>query len=53
MSGELTFKLIQEYVDDIVAVDEDEIASALLSLLEKQNCCWKEAAQHQLPRFES
>ncbi|HHU24105.1 MAG: threonine ammonia-lyase [Bacilli bacterium] len=34
--GELTFKLIQEYVDDIVAVDEDEIASALLSLLEKQ-----------------
>ncbi len=34
--GELTFSLIEQYVDDIVTVTEDEIATAILSLIEKQ-----------------
>ena len=34
--GDLTFPLIQEYVDDIVIVEEEEIASAVLLLLERE-----------------
>ncbi len=34
--GDLTFSLIEQYVDDIVTVTEDEIATAILSLIEKQ-----------------
>ena len=34
--GDLTFSLIREYVDDVVTVTEDEIAAAILSLIEKQ-----------------
>jgi len=33
--GELTFKIVRQYVDDIVTVDEDEIANAILLLLER------------------
>ena len=33
--GEMTFEIIQHYVDDIVTVDEEEIASAILLLLER------------------
>ncbi|KGK91935.1 threonine dehydratase [Desulfosporosinus sp. HMP52] len=32
--GKLTFELVSKYVDDIVAVDEDEIASTMLLFLE-------------------
>jgi len=35
-SGEITFPLVQKYVDEIVTVDEDEIASAILVLLERE-----------------
>ena len=34
--GELTFEHVQKYVDDIVTVSEEEIASAILYLLEKE-----------------
>ena len=34
--GDLTFSLIKDYVDDIVTVSEDEIAAAILALIEKQ-----------------
>ena len=34
--GEITFDLCQKYVDDIVAVSDDEIASAVLALMEGQ-----------------
>ena len=34
--GDLTFPLIEEYVDDIVIVEEEEIASAVLMLLERE-----------------
>ena len=34
--GSLTFSLIEQYVDDIVTVTEDEIATAILALIEKQ-----------------
>ena len=34
--GENTFELISKYVDDIVTVSEDEIATAILTLIEKQ-----------------
>lgn len=32
--GDLTFRLVREYVDDIVTVSEDEIAAAIVELLE-------------------
>ena len=35
-SGDLTYPLVQRYVDEIVTVDEDEIASAVLILLERE-----------------
>ena len=34
--GENTFALVQEYVDEIVTVSEDEIAAAILAMIEKQ-----------------
>ncbi len=34
--GDLTFELCEKYVDDIVTVSDDEVASAILSLMEKQ-----------------
>ena len=34
--GDLTFPLIQEWVDELVVVSEEEIASAILLLLERQ-----------------
>ena len=34
--GDLTFDLVQKYVDDIALVTEDEISSAILALIEKQ-----------------
>ena len=36
LPGEHTFEICEKYVDDIVTVSEDEIASAVLSLIEKQ-----------------
>jgi threonine dehydratase len=35
-AGERTFPLIQQYVDDIVTVEEEEIANAVLLLLERE-----------------
>ena len=34
--GENTFKLVSEFVDDIVLVSDDEVSSAILALIEKQ-----------------
>lgn len=34
--GELTFEACKKYVDEIVSVTEDEIAAAILTLIEKQ-----------------
>lgn len=34
--GDLTFQMVKEYVDDIALVTEDEIAAAILALIEKQ-----------------
>lgn len=34
--GDLTFELIKEYVDEVFTVSEDEIAAAILALIEKQ-----------------
>jgi threonine dehydratase len=35
-AGEITFPVVEKYVDEIVTVDEDEIASAILVLLERE-----------------
>ena len=35
-AGEVTFPIVERYVDEIVTVDEDEIASAILMLLERE-----------------
>ena len=34
--GRLTFELCREYVDDVITVTDDEIAAAILTLIEKQ-----------------
>lgn len=34
--GELTFDMCKQYVDDIVTVSDDEVASAILALMERQ-----------------
>ena len=34
--GDLTFELCRKYVDEVVTVSEDEIASAILALMEEQ-----------------
>jgi len=34
--GDVTFPVVEKYVDEIVTVDEDEIASAILTLLERE-----------------
>ncbi|MBR3203936.1 MAG: threonine ammonia-lyase [Solobacterium sp.] len=34
--GEMTYEIIEKYVDDIVTVSEDETAAAILALIEKQ-----------------
>lgn len=34
--GDLTFRMCQKYVDEIVTVSDDEIAAAILTLMEKQ-----------------
>lgn len=35
-AGDITLPVVERYVDDIVTVDEDEIASAILVLLERE-----------------
>ncbi len=35
-AGEVTFPVVERYVDEVVTVDEDEIASAILVLLERE-----------------
>jgi threonine dehydratase len=35
-AGELTLPLVQRFVDELVTVDEEEIANAILALLEKE-----------------
>ena len=35
-AGDVTFPMVEKYVDEIVTVDEDEIASAILVLLERE-----------------
>lgn len=34
--GDTTFAMVQKYVDEVVTVSEDEIAAAILALMEKQ-----------------
>ena len=34
--GEITYEMVKNYVDDIALVTEDEIAAAILALIEKQ-----------------
>jgi threonine dehydratase len=35
-AGDMTFPLVQKYVDDVVTVDDEEIANAILLMLEKE-----------------
>ncbi|MEY2669109.1 MAG: hypothetical protein RJA59_1747 [Pseudomonadota bacterium] len=59
-AGELTFEHVQSLVDEIVTVTEEEIASAILYLLEKEKTVAEGAGavavaavmHHKLPRLE-
>jgi threonine dehydratase len=56
-AGSLTFPMVKKYVDDIVTVDEEEIANAILLLLEKEKTLTEGAGavttaallQHRIP----
>lgn len=37
--GDLTFDIVSEYVDELVTVTDDEIAAAILALIEQQKLC--------------
>ena len=41
--GQTTFDMVEQYVDDVVTVSEDEIAAAILSLMENQKLVAKGA----------
>ena len=47
--GEITFPLVARYVDEIVTVEEEEIASAILTLLEREKL-WRRARARRRPR---
>ena len=49
--GKLNFSIIQKYVDEVVAVGEEEIAGAILSLLEKGNIIAEGAGAAPLAAF--
>src|SRR3984885_3276851 len=56
-AGSVTFPLVKRYVDDVVTVDEEEIANAILLLLEKEKTLTEGAGavataavlQHKIP----
>src|SRR5271154_6336828 len=56
-AGDITFPLVKKYVDDIVTVDDEEIANAILLLLEKEKTLTEGAGavttaallQHRIP----
>lgn len=56
-AGSVTFPLVKRYVDDIVTVDEEEIANAILLMLEKEKTLTEGAGavaaaavlQHKIP----
>jgi threonine dehydratase len=56
-AGSLTFPMVKKYVDDIVTVDDEEIANAILLLLEKEKTLTEGAGavttaallQHKIP----
>ncbi|WP_346353264.1 threonine ammonia-lyase [Azotosporobacter soli] len=57
--GSMTFDIVQKYVDDIVVVDEEEIAGAILLLLERVKTVSEGAGAaavaailHRLPQFQ-
>ena len=49
--GDLNFSIIQKYVDEVVAVGEEEIAGAILNLLEKGNIIAEGAGAAPLAAF--
>src|SRR5271154_4517148 len=57
IAGSVTFPLVKKYVDDIVTVDDEEIANAILLLLEKEKTLTEGAGavataavlQHKIP----
>ena len=49
--GELNFSIIQKYVDEVVAVGDEEIAGAILNLLEKGNIIAEGAGAAPLAAF--
>src|SRR3984957_6676845 len=58
-AGSITFPLVKKYVDDIVTVDDEEIAKAILLLLEKEKMLTEGAGavataamlQHKIPHI--
>ncbi len=49
--GDITFEMCQKYVDDIVTVTEEEIATAILTLMEKQKTVAEGAGATALAAF--
>lgn len=51
--GNLSYEMVREYVDELVTVSDDEIAAAILTLMEKQKIVSEEPVQFPLRRFSS
>jgi len=49
--GELTFQIIQKYIDDIITVNESEIAQAILFLIERERIITEGAGAVSLAGF--
>ncbi len=57
-AGEVTYPLVKKYVDDVVTVDDEEIANAILVMLEKEKTLTEGAGavaaaailQHKIPQ---
>ena len=50
-AGDRTLPLVQKYVDEIVTVNEEEIANAVLLLLERKKCWPKAPVRPPSPRW--
>ena len=46
--GENTYSIVQKYVDEIVLVSDDEVASAILALIEKQKMVIEKLKEYKL-----
>ena len=48
--GEITRPLVEQWLDDVVVVEENSVADAMVMLMERPSCSWKALVQSASPR---